>query len=45
MKKSELRSMVKELWNVGEEFKNEEIFSLSIEVNNPFELYPIDSNV
>ena len=37
--------MVKELWNVGEEFKNEEIFSLSIEVNNPFELYPIDSNV
>lgn len=35
-KKSQLRSMVKRLWNIGEEFKNEEIFSLAIEIKKPY---------
>ena len=37
MKKSTLRSMVRELWGIGGEYKNEEIFSLSIEILHPYE--------
>lgn len=45
MKKSELRSMVKELWNVGEAFKNEEIFSLSLEVRKPYSSLYLPSSI
>jgi superfamily II DNA or RNA helicase len=45
LKKSELRSMVKELWNVGEDFKNEEIFSLSLEVRKPYSSLYLPSNI
>ena len=32
--------MIRELWNIGSEFRNEEVFSLSIEINNPYsEIY------
>lgn len=40
LRKSALRSMVKELWNIGSSFKNEEVFSLSIEIQDPYsEIY------
>ena len=40
LKKSSLRGMVKELWNIGSDFQNEEVFSLSIEIQKPFsEIY------
>ncbi len=45
MKKSSLRSMVAELWGIGGEYKNEEIFSLSIEILRPYESLYFPSTV
>jgi hypothetical protein len=45
MKKSALRSMVAELWGIGGEYKNEEIFSLSIEILKPYESLYLPSTV
>ncbi len=45
LKKSALRSMVKTLWNIGGDYKNEEVFSLSIEVLIPYEVIPIPSKI
>ncbi|GAB0174764.1 MAG: hypothetical protein HHAS10_06430 [Candidatus Altimarinota bacterium] len=44
-KKSSLRGMMRELWSIGTEFKNEEIYSLSLEINKPFETYPISNDL
>lgn len=43
LRKSNLRAMVRELWGIGGEYKNEEIFSLSIEILKPYEVVPIPS--
>jgi hypothetical protein len=45
LRKSTLRSMVKELWNIGGEYKNEEVFSLSIEILKPYESLYLPSTV
>lgn len=45
LRKSSLRQMVKSLWNVGEESKNKEIFSLSIEVTHPMKDIYIPQNI
>lgn len=45
LKKSWLRNMIKELWWIGGEYKNEEVFSLSIEIIDPYEIVPMPSNV
>ncbi len=45
IKKSSLRSMVRELWGIGGEYKNEEIFSLSIEILRPYESLYLPSKI
>lgn len=37
--------MVRELWNIGWEYKNEEVFSLSIEILKPYEVVPMPSRI
>lgn len=45
LKKSNLRSMVRDLWGIGGEYKNEEVFSLSIEILKPYEIVPVPSKL
>lgn len=45
LRKSTLRSMVKELWNIGGEYKNEEVFSLSLNIQKPYEFMVLSSRV
>lgn len=37
--------MVKELWGIGGEYKNEEIFTLSIEILKPYEIIPLPTKL
>lgn len=45
LRKSTLRSMVRTLWNIGSDFKNEEVFSVSIEILKPLEQLCIPSKI
>ncbi len=45
LKKSNLRAMVRDLWGIGGEYKNEEVFSLSIEILKPYEIVPVPSKL